>query len=155
MVAPRRGTTNAQWRLQNAADSTAFLRSRSSAGASRFGSSAERNQNDSSEVEVRRSDSKTPSLEDLLRSENFVGAQPIEAPRDFQPSYPRARGSSVKLPSQVDGAFQEQLAQEPEASESGSVKDLRTISVTLPEGSGAEISTTSSDRFIRQPVSAR
>ena len=155
VVAPRRGTTNAQWRLQNAADSTAFLRSRSSAGASRFGSSAERNQNDSSQVEVRRSDSKTPSLEDLLRSENFVGAEPIAAPRDFQPSYPRARGSSVKLPSQVDGAFQEQLAQEPEARESGSVKDLRTISVTLPEGSGAEISTTSSDRFIRQPVSAR
>ncbi|MGC6444260.1 MAG: hypothetical protein ACON4H_16535 [Rubripirellula sp.] len=160
---------NYQWRLQDAADSTAMLRKTSpstSAGLER--ESVRRDAEGRSEVGSDSSiqgSSSGPSLEELLRSENFVGAEPIAAPRDFQPSYRRSgsiefQSMSYSDPNTANRMLPAKIARESSSKEVQQTSELTPISFTqpvreIPSRNQGTASSSSSSRFIRQPMSGR
>ncbi|MGC6446809.1 MAG: hypothetical protein ACON5J_10330, partial [Rubripirellula sp.] len=152
---------DARWRLQNAADSTALLPGNSgvrqsgaeweSAGDRRSVSGDDRN--DPQQV--------TPSLEELLRSENFVSAEPIAAPRDYRPSYSRIRQTGVRplghtTTIQQDASLPSQptvvITEKPSETQ---LTDLTAISVRLHQERESSSDSQISRPWIRQPNSAR
>lgn len=152
---------DARWRLQNAADSTALLPGKSgvrqsgaeweSAGDRRSVSGDDRN--DPQQV--------TPSLEELLRSENFVSAEPIAAPRDYRPSYSRIRQTGVRplghtTTIQQDASLPSQptvvITEKPSETQ---LTDLTAISIRLHQERESSSDSQISRPWIRQPNSAR
>ena len=152
---------NARWQLQNAADSTALIPGNSgmrqsgaeweSAGDRRPVSGDDRN--DPQQV--------TPSLEDLLRSENFVSAEPIAAPRDYRPSYSRIRQTGVRplghtTTIQQDASLPSQptvvITEKPSETQ---LTDLTAISIRLHQERESSSDSQISRPWIRQPNSAR
>lgn len=160
---------NYQWRLQDAADSTAMLRKTSpstSAGLER--ESVRREAEGRSEVGSDSSiqgSSSGPSLEELLRSENFVGAEPIAAPRDFQPSYRRSgsiefQSMSYSDPNTANRMLPAKIARESSSKDVQQTSELTPISFTqpvreIPSRNHGTASSSSSSRFIKQPMSGR
>lgn len=161
-IRPEENRVNdARWRLQNAADSTALLPGNSgmrqsgaeweSAGDRRPGSGDDRN--DPQQV--------TPSLEELLRSENFVNAEPIAAPRDYRPSYSRIRQTGVRplghtTTNQQDASPPSQptavITEKPSETQ---LTDLTAISTRLHHERERSSDSQISRPWIRQPNSAR
>lgn len=159
---------NYQWRLQDAADSTAMLRKTSpstSAGLER--ESVRREAEGRSEVGSDSSiqgSSSGPSLEELLRSENFVGAEPIAAPRDFQPSYRRSgsiefQSMSYSDPNTANRMLPAKIARESSSKDVQQTSELTPISFTQPvreiPSRNQGTASSSSSRFIKQPMSGR
>lgn len=164
----RSNRTAVQWRLQNASDSTALLKPPAKYGAARADWQSRRegerpdvsNSNDASNAE--------PSLEDLLRSENFVGAEPIAAPQDFRPRYPRRDVSNVRSMSQSailgsETRMIEQVAAERESTGASTTHGPTTISARLPsvQNSFRDVARDPVEgdvvqsRWIRQPNTSR
>jgi len=147
-----------EWRLQNAADSTAMLpppAERRKIGQQLGGGEI---QSDDSQGDTFRSNS--PSLEDLLRSENFVSAEPILAPRGFQPSYPRRSESRVRSMTQSsllgdDHSKAARATATGEFSRSLGTAGMTTISTSLPMDRISEVKKVDESKWIRQPTSAR
>lgn len=155
---------NYQWRLQDAADSTAMLRKASpstSAGLDResFRREAEERSDDGSDSSIEGSGS-GPSLEELLRSENFVGAEPIAAPRDFQPRYRRSgsvefQSMSYSDPNTVNRTLPAKVARESSVKDLQQTRELTPISFTQPVREIPSRDQGTSSRFIKQPMSGR
>ncbi len=154
--------TNYQWRMQNAADSTAMLRKAPPSDAATGEQGALRGDVDARSIDGSGSPSQSngPSLEELLRSENFVGAEPIAAPRNFQPRYRRsgnAQFQSLNHPDSnvVNQVFPAKVATESAAQEVHRTSELTPISFTQPVREIQTRSISDSSRFIKQPANAR
>ena len=160
-----------QWRLQDPSDSTALLHSRKHQSTLREFDGSMKSGTQSESVIHSETEAKydgfgiqpgvdvSPSLETLLRNENFVRAEPIVAPSDYQPLYSRREAletNAKPLPSgEVERSASESNRMNGQRhSDSKASSDLTTISTTSRSrtvGSGSGID----NRFIRQPQSKK
>ena len=155
-----RGSRMGQMRLPYDSNSDALLEPPSRFGSSRSGLQSAEGSFESDSVNNREPGALRPSLEDLLRSENFVGAEPIAAPQDFRPRYPRRSDSSVRSMSQsailkTGKGNSTQVVADRDRRRSSEPAELTTISTRLTSGPSSAVDVVNESKWIRQPNTSR